>query len=130
MLLTFSLLSKNCIILQTPTINNKQNWYAETTVKILCIGTDRSQQTVQTKIRLLLQKQSDQGLCCLPLHQLLLDALIDVTSNFTNFRTIMAVVCGVPSFRIFTVIHYILFVSVKRHHDRGSASRDKDLRDC
>ena len=35
------------------------------TVKILCIGTDRSQQTVQTKIRLLLKKQSDQGLRCL-----------------------------------------------------------------
>ena len=46
------------------------------TVKILCIGTDRSQQTVQTKIRLLLKKQSDQGLRCLPLHQHLLDALM------------------------------------------------------
>ena len=46
------------------------------TVQILCIGTDRSQQTVQTKIRLLLKKQSDQGLCCLPFHQHLLDALI------------------------------------------------------
>ena len=31
------------------------------TVHILCLGTDRSQQTVQTKIRLLLKKQSDQG---------------------------------------------------------------------
>ena len=74
-----------------------------TTVKILCIGTDRSQQTMQTKIRLLLKKQSDQGLHCLPLHQLLLDALCNVTSNFTNFRTIMAIVWGVPNFRIFTV---------------------------
>ena len=46
------------------------------TVQILCIGTDRSQQTVQTKIRLLLQKQSDQGLRCLPFHQHLLDALM------------------------------------------------------
>ena len=46
------------------------------TVQILCIGTDRSQQTVQTKIRLLLKKQSDQGLHCLPFHQHLLDALI------------------------------------------------------
>ena len=50
------------------------------TVKILCIGTDRSQQTVQTKIRLLLKKllkkQSDQGLRCLPFHQHLLDALM------------------------------------------------------
>ena len=46
------------------------------TVQILCIGTDRSRQTVQTKIRLLLKKQSDQGLRCLPFHQHLLDALI------------------------------------------------------
>ena len=46
------------------------------TVQILCIGTDRSQQTVQTKIRLLLKKQSDQGLHCLPFHQNLLDALL------------------------------------------------------
>ena len=44
--------------------------------KILCIGTDRSQQTVQTKIRLLLKKQSDQGLRCLPFHQHLLDAFM------------------------------------------------------
>ena len=48
----------------------------ETTVQILCIGTDRSQQTVQTKIRLLLKKQSDQGLRCLPFHQHFLDALM------------------------------------------------------
>ena len=45
------------------------------TVQILCIGTDRSQQTVQTKIRLL-KKQTDQGLRCLPFRQHLLDALI------------------------------------------------------
>ena len=48
----------------------------ESTLQILCIGTDRSQQTVQTKIRLLPQKQSDQGLRCLPFHQHLLDALM------------------------------------------------------
>ena len=47
----------------------------EVTVQILCIGTDRSQQTVQTKMRLLPKKQSDQGLRCLPFHQHLLDAL-------------------------------------------------------
>ena len=46
------------------------------TVQILCIGTERSQQTVQTKTRLLLKKQSDQGLRCLPFHQHLLDALM------------------------------------------------------
>ena len=35
------------------------------TVIILNIGTDRSKQTVQTQIRLLLMEQSDQGLLCL-----------------------------------------------------------------
>ena len=44
----------------------------DNTVQSLCIGTDWSQQTVQTEIRL----QSDQGLCCLPFHQHLLDALM------------------------------------------------------
>ena len=34
-------------------------------VIILNIGTDRSEQTVQTQIRLLLMEQSDQGLLCL-----------------------------------------------------------------
>ena len=55
------------------------------TVKILCIGTDRSQQTVQTKIRLLLKKQSDQGLRCLPFHQLLLDALMQCYIKLYQF---------------------------------------------
>ena len=55
------------------------------TLKILCIGTDRSQQTVQTKIRLLLKKQSDQGLRCLPLHQLLLDALMQCYIKLYQF---------------------------------------------
>ena len=53
-----------------------------TTVQILCIGTDRSQQTVQTKIRLLLKKQSDQGLRCLPFHQHLLDAFMQLHQTF------------------------------------------------
>ena len=57
----------------------------DSTVKILCIGTDRSQQTVQTKIRLLLKKQSDRGLRYLPLHQLLLDALMQCYIKFYQF---------------------------------------------
>ena len=55
------------------------------TVQILCIGTDRSQQTVQTKNRLLLKKQSDQGLCCSPFHQHLLDALMRCYIKLFNF---------------------------------------------
>ena len=37
----------------------------QTYLIILNIGTDRSEQTVQTQIRLLLMEQSDQGLLCL-----------------------------------------------------------------
>ena len=57
-----------------------RKWF---TVQILCIGTDRSQQTVQTKIRLLLKKQSDQGLRCL--HQRLLGALMQCYIKFFYF---------------------------------------------
>ena len=39
--------------------------HCQHTVIILNIGTDRSEQTVQTQIRLLLMEQSDQGLLCL-----------------------------------------------------------------
>ena len=38
------------------------------TVMILNFWTDRSGQTVQTQIRLLLEEQSDQGLDCLLFH--------------------------------------------------------------
>ena len=38
--------------------------------------TDRSEQTVQTQIRLLLEEQSDQGLHCLPFRLHFLDILL------------------------------------------------------
>ena len=41
------------------------DWFKMYTVIILNIGTDMSEQTVQTQIRLLLMEQSDQGLLCL-----------------------------------------------------------------
>ena len=41
------------------------NCFFQYTVIILNIGTDRSEQTVETQIRLLLMEQSDQGLLCL-----------------------------------------------------------------
>ena len=49
----------------------------EGTVVFLSFRTDRSGQTVQTQIRLLLEEdQSDQGLHCLQFPQHLLDALL------------------------------------------------------
>ena len=46
------------------------------TVMILSFRTDRSEQTVQTQIRLLQEEQSDQGLHCLPFRLHGLDSLL------------------------------------------------------
>ena len=48
--------------------------------------TDRSGQTVQTLIRLLLEEQSDQGLRCLLFHLHLLDEIPRVWPPCVNFR--------------------------------------------
>ena len=45
------------------------------TVMILSFPTDRSEQTVQTQIRLLLEEQSDEGLHCLLFHLYLFDEM-------------------------------------------------------
>ena len=52
-------------VVEMKTEVTKQIKISHTTVIILNIGTDRSEQTVQTQIRLLLMEQSDQGLLCL-----------------------------------------------------------------
>ena len=46
------------------------------TVIFLSFRTDKSGQTVQTQIRLLLEEQSDQGLHCLPFRLHRLDSLL------------------------------------------------------
>ena len=88
---------------------------SEGTVIFLSFRTDRSVQTVQTQIRLLLE-QSDQGLHCLPfcLHRLhsLLHGRVTfiicthysmVESHCSNFRVITIIFLGVRIFRKFTV---------------------------
>ena len=52
------------------------NIFALTTIMILSFWTDRSEQTVQTQIRLLLEEQSDLGLHCLQFRLHLLGALL------------------------------------------------------
>ena len=54
---------------------NKVTVSATTTVMILNFRTDRSGQTVQTQIRLLLEEQSDQGLHCLLFRSHLFDEI-------------------------------------------------------
>ena len=48
-----------------------------TTTQSQNIWTDRSEQTVQSQIRLPLKEQSDQGLNCLPFHMQLVGALLN-----------------------------------------------------
>ena len=56
--------------------------HCELTVIILNIGTDRSEQTVHTLIRLLLKEQSDQGLLCLLFCLHLLNTISVLPRNF------------------------------------------------
>ena len=51
----------------------------------LSFRTDRSGQTVQTHIRLLLEEQSDQGLHCLPFHVHLFDEIPKGLASFIEF---------------------------------------------
>ena len=71
---------------------------------ILSFRTDRSGQTVQTQIRLLLEEQSDQGLHCLQFCPHLLDELLYGKSSLSNLRGILQqIFLGVRIFRIFMV---------------------------
>ena len=55
------------------------------TVMTLSFRTDRSGQTVQTQIRLLLEEQSDQGLHCLLFHLHLFDEIPKGLASFLEF---------------------------------------------
>ena len=74
------------------------------TVMILNFRTDKSGQTVQNQIRLLLEEQSDQGLHCLLFHLHHLTKYPKVWPLCLNFRQITVKFSGVRKFRNFTVI--------------------------
>ena len=57
----------------------------KSTRKDLSFRTDRSGQTVQTQIRLLLEEQSDQGLHCLLFHLHLFDEILKGMVSFLEF---------------------------------------------
>ena len=73
------------------------------TVIFLSFWTDRSWQTVQTQIRLLLEKQSDQGLHCLQFLCILWMHYSEETPSCSTFRVITTNFLGVRIFRKFTV---------------------------
>ena len=70
------------------------------TVMIISFRTNRSEKTVQTLIRLLLEDQSDQGLHCLLLH---LQTLLCYNANFLEFLGDYTNILGVRKFRTFMV---------------------------
>ena len=78
--------------------------YAYITVMILNFRTDKSGQTVQTQIRLLLEEQSDQGLHCLLFHLHQLTKYPTVWPLCLNFRQITVKFSGVRKFRNLTVV--------------------------
>ena len=71
------------------------------TVMIQNLRTNRSEQTVQTQIRLLREEQSDQGLHCL-----FLTKYLQVWPLCLNFRCTTAKLSGVQKFRNFMVLYY------------------------
>ena len=73
------------------------------TVIFLSFRTDRSGQTVQTQIRLLLEEQSDQGLHCLLFHLHLLEAFLCCKANLFEFEGGCSHIFGVRKFGTSTV---------------------------
>ena len=73
---------------------------------ILSFRTNRSGQTVQTQIRLLLEEQSDQGLHCLPFRLHLLDTLLHGKVALFKFQGDYSKFSGVRIFRIFTSVSF------------------------
>ena len=65
-----------CLKSSSPIITVQNRMHAEHTIMILSFRTDRSGQTVQTQIRLLLEQQSDLGLHCLQFRLHRLDPLL------------------------------------------------------
>ena len=60
-----------------------------TTVLFLSFRTEKSEQTVQTQIRLLLKEQSDQGLHCLLFVYIIWTHFSMVKPRWSNFRMII-----------------------------------------
>ena len=86
------------------------------TVMTLSFRTDRSGQTVQTQIRLLLEEQSDQGLHCLLFHFHHFEKTPYGLASFFNFRYITANYFGVRKFRNFTVPTTDVFMKIDKNY--------------
>ena len=71
------------------------------TVKKINIRRNRTDKTVKTLIRLLLEEQSDQGLHCLSYYPLHLHIILQQKPKLFNFRIFAVLISGVPILRGF-----------------------------
>ena len=78
---------------------------------VLSFWADRSEQAVQTLIRLLLMEQSDQGLHCLLFHLHLLETFLCCKANLLEFNGDYSNILGVRKFRTF-MVHVCFFCFV------------------
>ena len=62
-------------------------------VNILSPGTGRSEQTLQTQIRLLLEEQSDQDLQCLPFYPHLLNSILLIMITYEQLHALQFQFC-------------------------------------
>ena len=90
----------------SPAFSSHSPSVQENTVMIISFRTYRPGQTVQTQIRLLLQKQSNQGLHCLLFLLHLFGKIPKGFVSLFNFRLITANISDVQKFRNFTVESY------------------------
>ena len=67
----------------------------------LSIRTERTDKTVKTLIRLLLEEQSDQGFYCLSFYLLHLHMILQGKRKLFNFGIFSILISGVPVFRGF-----------------------------
>ena len=79
----------------------RQNFLRAVYHKNLCIRTDRTDKTVKTLIRLLLEEQSDQGIHCLSFYLLHLHFILQRRPKLVNIRIFSILIAGVTILRGF-----------------------------
>ena len=97
----------NQSLLQSNKLKSRLNTKFWCTVMNLSFWTDRSGQTVQIQIRLLLEEQSDQGLRCSVFYLHHFDKIPKVWLLCLKFRSITGKIFGVPNFRNFSKNHRV-----------------------
>ena len=80
-------------------------------LKIQNTGMNKTEKTKQTQIRLLLKRQYDQSLHCLPFHQHLLNVLLQCKTKSSIFGAFRVTVLYVPFFFTINLIYIYMILS-------------------